>query len=62
MEAALNGPTGRILLGPVPLTIGRMPGSQLLMTDSQSSGYHAEIRQEGRDTASSTSVAPMAHL
>ena len=48
MEAALNGPTGRILLGPVPLTIGRMPGSQLLMTDSQSSGYHAEIRQEGQ--------------
>jgi predicted component of type VI protein secretion system len=48
MEAALNGPTGRIILGPVPLTIGRMPGSQLLLTDSQSSGYHAEIRQEGQ--------------
>ena len=48
MEAALNGPTGRITLGPTPLTIGRMPGSQLLITDPQASGYHAEIRQEGQ--------------
>jgi pSer/pThr/pTyr-binding forkhead associated (FHA) protein len=48
MEAALNGPTGRIILGPTPLTIGRMPGSQLLITDPQASGYHAEIRQEGQ--------------
>lgn len=46
MEAALNGPTGRITLGPAPLTIGRMPGSQLLLTDPQASGHHAEIRQE----------------
>lgn len=48
MEAALNGPTGRITLGPTPLTIGRMPGSQLLITDPQASGHHAEIRQEGQ--------------
>jgi len=48
MEAALNGPTGRITLGPTPLTIGRMPGSQLLITDPQASGYHAEIRHEGQ--------------
>jgi FHA domain/NTF2-like N-terminal transpeptidase domain len=48
MEAALNGPTGRISLGPGPLTIGRMPGSQLLLTDPQSSGHHAEIRPEGQ--------------
>ena len=48
MEATLNGPTGRITLGPGPLTIGRMPGSQLLLTDPQSSGHHAEIRPEGQ--------------
>jgi hypothetical protein len=48
MEATLNGPTGRITLGPTPLTIGRMPGSQLLITDPQASGYHAEIRHEGQ--------------
>ena len=46
MEAALNGPTGRTTLGPTALTIGRMPGNQLLMTDPQSSSHHAEIRPE----------------
>jgi len=48
MEAELNGPTGRTPLGPGPLTIGRMPGSQMLLTDPQSSGHHAEIRPEGQ--------------
>src|SRR5438094_8737035 len=48
MEATLNGPTGRTTLGPEILTIGRMPGNQLLITDSQSSGHHAEIRPEGQ--------------
>ncbi|HAG97719.1 MAG TPA: hypothetical protein DCL75_02370, partial [Ktedonobacter sp.] len=48
MEAELNGPTGRTPLGPGPLTMGRMPGSQMLLTDPQSSGHHAEIRPEGQ--------------
>jgi hypothetical protein len=48
MEAALNGPMGHITLGPTALTIGRMPGNQVLMTDPQSSSHHAEIRPEGQ--------------
>ncbi|GAC1349755.1 MAG: hypothetical protein NVSMB27_25830 [Ktedonobacteraceae bacterium] len=48
MDAALNGPTGRTNLGLGPLTIGRRPDSQLLLTDAQSSGHHAEIRPEGQ--------------
>ncbi len=48
MEAELNGPAGRTPLGLGPLTIGRMPGSQMLLTDPQSSGHHAEIRPEGQ--------------
>jgi predicted component of type VI protein secretion system len=47
MEAVLHGPTGRIDLGTSVLTIGRVPGSDIFMTDSQSSGRHAEIRPEG---------------
>ena len=48
MEAVLHGPTGHINLGTTVLTIGRVPGSDILMTDSQSSGRHAEIRPEGQ--------------
>jgi predicted component of type VI protein secretion system len=47
MEAVLHGPMGRIDLGTSVLTIGRVPGSDIFMTDSQSSGRHAEIRPEG---------------
>ncbi len=48
MEATLIGPTGRTTLGPAVVTIGRMPGNQLLMTDPQSSSHHAEIRPDGQ--------------
>ena len=47
MEAVLHGPSGRVDLGTTVLTIGRVPGSDILMTDSQSSGRHAEIRPDG---------------
>src|SRR6266567_7820252 len=48
MEATMIGPTGRTTLGPAVVTIGRMPGNQLLMTDPQSSSHHAEIRPDGQ--------------
>lgn len=48
MEATLIGPTGRTTLGPAVVTIGRMPGNQLLMTDPQSSSHHAEVRPDGQ--------------
>ena len=48
MEAVLQGPKGRIILGTAVLTIGRVPGSDIEMTDPQSSGRHAEIRPEGQ--------------
>ncbi|MBZ5686396.1 MAG: FHA domain-containing protein [Acidobacteriia bacterium] len=46
MEAALIGPNGRTTLGTMPLTIGRLPGNQLQITDSQASSRHAEIRSD----------------
>jgi len=48
MEAVLQGPTGRTILGTTVLTIGRVPGSGIEMTDPKSSGRHAEIRPEGQ--------------
>lgn len=48
MVAVLQGPTGRTILGTAVLTIGRVPGSGIEMTDPQSSGRHAEIRPEGQ--------------
>lgn len=48
MEAVLQGPTGRTILGTTVLTIGRVPGSGIAMTDPQSSARHAEIRPEGQ--------------
>ncbi|HET8910343.1 MAG TPA: FHA domain-containing protein [Ktedonobacteraceae bacterium] len=48
MEAALNGPTGRIVLQDPVLSIGRVPGNQLVVTDAKASSHHAEIRQEGQ--------------
>ena len=47
MEAVLNGPKGPITLSSTVLTIGRVPGSDILMEDPQSSGHHAEIRPVG---------------
>ncbi len=48
MEASLNGRYGRFNLGAAKLTIGRAPNNQLILTDSQVSGYHAEIRPDGQ--------------
>ena len=44
MEAALQGPTGRIVLGPTVLTIGRISDNQLVVNDAKASSRHAEIR------------------
>lgn len=46
MEAALNGPNGRIVLGATPLTIGRTPDNQLIVNDAKASSHHAEIRPD----------------
>jgi hypothetical protein len=45
MEAALQGPTGRTVLGPAVLTIGRAPDNQLVLNDTKASSHHAEISQ-----------------
>jgi hypothetical protein len=45
MEAALQGPAGRTLLGPAVLTIGRAPDNQLALNDTKASSHHAEISQ-----------------
>lgn len=47
MEAALNGPTGRTVLGSTELKIGRAPDNQLVISDTKASGHHAEIRPDG---------------
>jgi hypothetical protein len=44
MEAALQGPFGRTVLGPRVLTIGRALDSQLVVNNPTASSYHAEIR------------------
>jgi hypothetical protein len=51
MEAALNGPFGRIVLGSTPVTIGRAPGNQLVVNDPKVSSRHAEIHSQGQDYA-----------
>src|SRR5258708_30808635 len=45
MEAALQGPTGRTVLGPAVLTIGRAPDNHLVLNDTKASSHHAEITQ-----------------
>ena len=47
MEAVLNGPTGRTVLGSTELKIGRAPDNQLVISDTKASGHHAEIRPDG---------------
>jgi hypothetical protein len=39
----------RVLLGPEPLTIGRLPESAVMITDPNASRRHAEIRRSGSD-------------
>ena len=51
MEAVLNGPFGRVSLGPQPLTIGRTPDNQLILAEPKVSSHLAEIRPQGQDYA-----------
>jgi len=44
MEAVLNGPLGRTVLGPEELTIGYDPDNQLIVTDIKTAAHHALIR------------------
>jgi len=39
----------RVVLGPEPLTIGRLPESAVMVTDPNASRRHAEIRRVGND-------------
>lgn len=39
----------RIVLGPEPITIGRLPESAVVVTDPNASRRHAEIRRSGND-------------
>src|SRR6266566_7395492 len=48
MEAALNGSFGRRPLEGGVVSIGRAPDNTLVITDSQSSGHHAEVRPDGQ--------------
>src|SRR5437660_12600492 len=48
MDAMLNGPQGRVLLGPAAVAIGRAQDNHLVLHDAKISAHHAEIRQEGR--------------
>ncbi len=48
MEAVLQGPTGRIVLGPTPLTIGRLADNRVVVGDPKASSHHAEIRATGQ--------------
>ena len=48
MEAALNSPYGRTMLGPTGMTIGRSPDNQLVISDPQASSHHAQIYPEGQ--------------
>lgn len=47
MEAALNGPLGRTVLGPTKVTIGRAPDNTIVLSDPRASSHHAEVRPEG---------------
>ena len=40
---------GRVVLGPEPITIGRLPESAVMVTDPNASRRHAEIRRVGTD-------------
>src|SRR6266550_250532 len=48
MEVALHGPSGRTILGPSVLTIGRAQSNQLVINDSKASSRHAEIHPTGQ--------------
>src|SRR4051794_38680358 len=48
MEAALNGPSGRTILGPADVTFGRLSSNQVMVNDPKASSRHATLRQEGQ--------------
>src|SRR5258706_2964772 len=48
MEAALNGPSGRIVLGPAEITVGRLSSNQLMVSDPKASSRHATISPAGQ--------------
>lgn len=48
MDVALHGPSGRTLLGPSVLTIGRAQSNQLVINDPKASSRHAEIHPAGQ--------------
>ena len=46
MQAALIGPSGQTILGPIGLTIGSSPDNSLVIDNIKVSAHHAEIRPE----------------
>lgn len=48
MEATLNGPSGRTMLGSTAVTLGRAPDNTIVVNDPKASSHHAEIRPEGQ--------------
>ena len=48
MEATLNGPSGRTVLGPAEISVGRLSSNQLMVNDPKASSRHATIRQAGQ--------------
>jgi len=48
MEAALNGPSGRTILGPADVTLGRLSSNQVMVNDPKASSRHATLHQEGQ--------------
>lgn len=48
MEATLNGPSGRTVLGPAEISVGRLSSNQVMVNDPKASSRHAIIRQAGQ--------------
>ena len=48
MEATLNGPSGRTVLGPAEITVGRLSSNQVMVNDPKASSRHTTIRQAGQ--------------
>ena len=48
MEAALNSPYGRTMLGPGSTAIGRAADNQIVVNDPQASSHHAQVYPDGQ--------------
>jgi hypothetical protein len=48
VEAALNSPYGRTMLGPGSTTIGRAADNQIVVNDPQASSHHAQVYPDGQ--------------